>query len=137
VVATRLRRDGIEITPARRSDARTGRCASDCRSADDIAAAASALGREERRLTETSFVPFAAGIAVGAIVGQIPLRLPGGLDLRLGLAGGAFLVALVLGSWGTTGPVRIYVPNAVKQFSVSWACSSFWLALGPARVNAS
>jgi putative transport protein len=50
-------------------------------------------------------------------VGHIPISLPGGLQIQLGLGGGAFLVALLLGHWGNNGPVRVYVPHAVKQFA--------------------
>ncbi len=117
VVVSRVRRDSVEFTP--RGDLRLepGDVLRVVGQRQDIAALAAALGREERRLYETSLVPFAAGIALGAAVGLIPLHLPGGLEVQLGLAGGAFLVALWLGHWGNTGPVRMYVPHAVKQFA--------------------
>ncbi len=82
-----------------------------------MAAVAALLGREERRLNETSWVPFAAGITLGAALGLVPIALPGGLNVRLGVGGGAFLAALLLGHWGTLGPVRVYVPNAAKHFA--------------------
>ena len=117
VVATRVRREGLEFTP--RGDLRLepGDVLRVVGPRQDIAALTAELGREERRLNETSLVPFAAGIALGALVGQIPIVLPGGLQTQLGVGGGAFLVALLLGHWGTIGPVRIYVPNAAKHFA--------------------
>ncbi len=117
VVVTRLRRENVELTP--RGDVRLepGDVLRVVGTRRDIRALADALGREERRLAETSFVPFAAGIALGAAVGQIPITLPGGLEVRLGMGGGAFLVALLLGHLGTIGPVRVYVPNAAKYFA--------------------
>jgi len=112
-----LRRESVELTP--RGDLRLepGDVLRVVGSRPDIRALADALGREERRLAETSFIPFAAGIALGAAVGQIPIGLPGGLEMRLGIGGGAFLVALLLGHLGTIGPVRVYVPNAAKYFA--------------------
>jgi putative transport protein len=117
VVVTRVRRDSVEFTP--RGDLRLepGDVLRVVGQRQDIAALAAEIGREERRLYETSLVPFAAGIAAGAAVGLIPISLPGGLQIQLGLGGGAFLVALLLGHWGSLGPVRVYVPHAVKQFA--------------------
>ena len=117
VVATRVRREGLEFTP--RGDLRLepGDVLRVVGPRHDIDSVAEVLGREERRLNETSLVPFAAGIALGAAVGLIPISLPGGLQMQLGLGGGAFLVALLLGHWGTIGPVRVYVPNAAKHFA--------------------
>lgn len=117
VVATRVRREGLEFTP--RGDLRLepGDVLRVVGPRQDLAAVANLLGREERRLNETSLIPFAAGIALGAAVGLLPITLPGGLQFQLGLGGGAFLVALLLGHWGTLGPVRVYVPNAAKHFA--------------------
>ncbi len=117
VVVTRVRREGIELAP--RGDLRLdpGDVLRVVGRRTDIQALAGTIGREERALYETSLVPFSAGIALGAAVGHIPIPLPGGLEVQLGLGGGAFLVALFLGHWGNTGPVRMYVPHAVKQFA--------------------
>ncbi len=117
VVVTRVRREGIELVP--RGDLRLdpGDVLRVVGSRPDVTALAGAVGRDERRLYETSLVPFSAGIALGAAVGHIPISLPGGLQIQLGLGGGAFLVALLLGHWGNNGPVRVYVPHAVKQFA--------------------
>ncbi len=117
VVATRVRRDGLEFSPHGDLRLEPGDVLRVVGPRHDLAAVAALLGREERRLNETSWVPFAAGIALGAALGLMPLALPGGLNVRLGVGGGAFLAALLLGHWGTLGPVRVYVPNAAKHFA--------------------
>jgi putative transport protein len=48
---------------------------------------------------------FALGLAAGVLLGMIPIPLPGETTLRLGIAGGPLLVALVLGAIGRTGPL--------------------------------
>lgn len=117
VVVSRVRRDSVEFAPHGDLRLEPGDVLRVVGQRQDIAAVAAAVGREERRLYETSLVPFAGGIALGALIGQVPISLPGGLQVQLGLGGGAFLVALVLGHWGNAGPVRLYVPHAVKQFT--------------------
>jgi putative transport protein len=117
VVATRVRREGLEFTPHGDLRLEPGDVLRVVGPRQDLESVAAVVGREERRLNETSLVPFAAGIALGAAIGRIPFTLPGGLETHLGLGGGAFLVALVLGQLGTRGPVRVYVPNAAKHFA--------------------
>ncbi len=117
VVVTRVRREGLELTPFGDLRLEPGDVLRVVGSSRDIPQVAALVGREERRLNETSFIPFAAGIALGAAIGRIPISLPGGLELQLGLGGGAVLVALILGHLGTIGPVRVYVPNAAKHFA--------------------
>ncbi|MEW6252737.1 MAG: TrkA C-terminal domain-containing protein, partial [Planctomycetota bacterium] len=88
VVITRVRREGLELSP--RGDLRLepGDVLRVVGARQDIPAFADAAGREERRLYETSLIPYTAGLALGAAVGCIPFSLPGtGLELRLGLAG--------------------------------------------------
>ena len=46
---------------------------------------------------------FSVGCALGLGIGLVPM--PGGFELRLGLAGGPLLVALLLGHLERTGPI--------------------------------
>lgn len=117
VTATRLRRGDTEMTPHGDTVLEPGDVLRLVGARADVAAVAQLIGREERRLDETSMIPFAAGIALGAAVGRIPIPAPGGLHFQLGIGGGAFLVALVIGHLGHVGPLRIYVPNAAKHFA--------------------
>ncbi|HVP12103.1 MAG TPA: TrkA C-terminal domain-containing protein [Phycisphaerae bacterium] len=115
VVATRLRRDQVEITPSGGLTLEPGDVLRVVGAKRDINALAAVVGREDRRLDETSMIPLAAGIALGAAVGHIPIPLPGGMQTQLGVGGGAFLVGLILGYLGRLGPARLYVPNAGKN----------------------
>lgn len=117
VSITRLRRGVTEMTPNGTTVLEPGDVLRVVGLREDVAAVIETLGREERRLDETSMVPFAAGIAIGAAVGLIPIPVPGGMTVRLGLAGGVFVVSLLLGYFGHVGPMRLYVPNAAKHFT--------------------
>jgi putative transport protein len=59
---------------------------------------------------ELSFVSVGIGMALGVLVGMIPVPLPGGGSFALGVAGGPLVVALVLGWLGRTGPVGWTMP---------------------------
>lgn len=114
VIVTRVRRDGMELTPAPRFVLERGDVLRVVGTREAIDAFAKVVGSEERRLHETSLLPFAAGVVAGAAIGQIPIPLPGGMQTRLGLAGGAFVAAVLLGHFGRIGPVQVYVPDAAK-----------------------
>jgi putative transport protein len=57
-----------------------------------------------------SFVSIGVGIALGLLLGMIPVPLPGGGTFSLGVAGGPLVLALVLGWLGRTGPIGWRMP---------------------------
>jgi putative transport protein len=59
---------------------------------------------------ELSFVSVGVGIALGLLLGMIPVPLPGGGTFSLGVAGGPLVMALVLGWLGRTGPIGWGMP---------------------------
>jgi putative transport protein len=115
VVVSRIRRDHVEFTPTGNLTLEPGDVLRAVGVKQDLKAMTALVGREDRRLDETSMIPLAAGIAAGAALGQMPIPLPGGLQTQLGVGGGAFVVGLVLGYLGHLGPMRVYVPNAGKN----------------------
>jgi len=114
VVVTRIRRDAAEFQPTSGLVLEPGDVLRAVGSPKHVEALTSELGREERRLDETLLLPVAAGIAAGIFLGKIPLPLPGGLTVSLGMAGGPFLIALMLSYLGHIGPISVYVPNGAK-----------------------
>lgn len=83
-----------------------------------IEQAAKALGNSVRQLNETSFASIFVGIALGILLGLYPWNLPGvPVPLRLGLAGGPLIVAILMGRVGKIGPLVIHMPiNANTAF---------------------
>jgi putative transport protein len=78
-------------------------------------------------------VPFLIGLLLGILLGVIPINLPNGITIRLGAAGGAFLVSLRVGHFGGIGRLRLYVPPAAKNLSRELGLMLF---LAGAGVNA-
>jgi putative transport protein len=78
---------------------------------------AKVIGGDTRQVDETNMVPFLIGLVLGIALGLVPFRLPNGMTIKLGAAGGAFLVSLILGHFGRVGPFRVYVPAAARNLS--------------------
>jgi len=68
------------------------------------------FGDSYRALSEIDLLSFSFGLALGTLLGLVPIPLPGGITLRLGLAGGPLIVALVLGAVSHTGPIVWSLP---------------------------
>lgn len=73
------------------------------------------FGNSLQMLTDNSYISFGLGICLGLILGAIPWPVPGLSEpLRLGSAGGALVVALVLGYRGRSGPFIWNLPYTVN-----------------------
>ncbi|MGL5018607.1 MAG: putative transporter, partial [Luteolibacter sp.] len=83
-----------------------------------IEQAGKVLGNSVRQLNETSFASIFVGITVGIFFGLYPWNLPGlPVPLRLGLAGGPLIIAILMGRLGKIGPLVIHMPiNANTAF---------------------
>jgi putative transport protein len=81
------------------------------------------FGDSYRSLSEINLLSLGLGIALGLLVGMIPIALPGGLEFRLGEAGGPLIVALVLSALRRTGPIVWSLPYSanltLRQFGLT------------------
>jgi putative transport protein len=81
-----------------------------------------ALDRVARQIGDTeisderpSMLGLFSGLALGVVVGTIPLPVPGvPVPIKLGLAGGPLLVAMALSRVGRVGPVVWYLPPGAR-----------------------
>ena len=133
VVVTRIRRQGLEITPVGTSTLELGDTIRVVGDTPAVAQFAKLVSGDARRMDETNMVPFMIGLVLGIALGLIPFRFPNGMTIKLGAAGGAFLVSLVLGHFGRVGPFRLHVPAAAANLSKELGLMLF---LGGAGANA-
>lgn len=133
VIITRIRRQGLEITPVGTSTLDMGDTLRVVGDQPAVEHFAKLVSGDARRIDETNMVPFLIGLVLGIGLGLIPFRLPNGLTIKLGAAGGAFLVSLLLGHFGRVGPFRVYVPVAAKNLTRELGLMLF---LGGAGANA-
>ncbi len=133
VVITRIRRQGLEIAPTGNVTLEMG---DHIRVVGDRAAVEIFLKLvqgDTRKADETNMVPFLTGLLLGIALGAIPINLPNGIQIRLGAAGGAFIVSLLVGHFGGVGPFRLHVPAAARNLSRELGLMLF---LAGAGVNA-
>ncbi len=131
VTFTRLRRGGVELTARPDHRLRFGDLVW-CVGADaDLDAAARHLGNADSALSATEFLPIFIGLALGLVVGAVSVPIAGlPAPLKLGLAGGPLLVAIVLGRVGRVGPVLWYMPGNVNVALRELGMTLFLAAVG-------
>jgi putative transport protein len=117
VVITRIRRQGLELAPSGNVTLEMGDTIRVVGETGVVEAFAKLVHGAPRRADETNMVPFLIGLMLGIAMGAIPVQLPNGLEMRLGAAGGAFIVSLLIGHFGRIGPFRLYVPAAARNIS--------------------
>ena len=133
VIITRIRRQGVEIVPTGSVTLEMG---DQIRVVGDKAAVQNfveLVHGHPHKADETNMLPFLVGLLLGILLGAVPINLPNGLQVKLGSAGGAFLVSLLVGHFGGIGPLRLYVPPAAKNLSRELGLMLF---LAGAGVNA-
>lgn len=115
VVISRVNRAGIELVPSPALKLQFGDILTVIGRPDHLREVALLLGNSQRRLQSVEMVPVFIGIAMGAVLGSIPIFLPGmPAPLRLGMAGGPLIVAILLGRLGNWGPLVWFMPPAAN-----------------------
>ncbi len=117
IVITRIRRQGLEITPTGTATLEIGdsiRVVGESIAVDEFVRV---VAGKPGRTDETQMVTFLVGLVLGVVLGNISIPLPNGLTLSLGNAGGVFLVGLVIGHFGRVGTFRLWVPPAARNIT--------------------
>jgi putative transport protein len=98
------------------------------------------FGDSYARLSHINLLTMGLGIAIGLLIGLIPIPLPGGITFYLGLAGGPLLVALILGALRRTGPILWTMPYSanltLRQFGLILLLATIGVRSGSAFVQA-
>jgi putative transport protein len=131
VVVTRITRADLEMSAVPNLRLRFGDVLQVVGDHESIQKAAVFLGNSLKELNETQFIPLFIGIALGIALGTLPIVLPGlPQPLRLGLAGGALIVALALGRLGRIGRLVLNMPANVNLAFREFGIALFFAAVG-------
>lgn len=108
---TRVSRAEIEFTPTPDFRLQFGDTVLAVGEEHAIQKVADELGNSPKQLNHPQMIPILLGIVLGVIVGSCPIFLPGlPAPVRLGLAGGPLLIAILLSRLGRLGPLVWYMP---------------------------
>lgn len=123
VTISRIMRAGVELSPRADSTLQLGDIVTVVGAKDAIETVRGVLGDQHAKLDMVDFPGLFVGIALGVLLGSIPLAVPGlPAPLKLGLAGGPLVVAILLGRLGSWGPFSWVMPpvanHALREFGI-------------------
>jgi putative transport protein len=113
-LVTRLRRGDAEMLPHGETVLAPGDQIRVVAPRKQMEGLARLFGDSYRAVSEIDILTFSLGLALGLLLGLVPIPLPGGVTLRLGLAGGPLIVALLLGALGRSGPLVWTIPYSAN-----------------------
>jgi putative transport protein len=137
---TRVRRGDVDFLPTGATVLEYGDRVRVVAPRGRMAEATRYFGDSYRSLSELDVLSFGLAIGLGLLLGAVPIPLPGGLEFRLGLAGGPLAAALVLGAVHRTGPILWSIPYSasltIRQFGLIIFLAAVGLRSGDAFVQA-
>lgn len=111
VRVTRINRAEIELAPTPAAKLQFGDNLVVVGEAEAIQKLAAEVGDSVKKLSHPQVIPMFLGIALGVILGSWPVSIWGmPAPVKLGLAGGPLLVAIILSWLGNIGPLIWYMP---------------------------
>ena len=100
ITITRVNRAGVDLIPYQGLELQVGDRVMVVGPAKAVAQVADVLGNSLKKLNQPNLVTIFVGIALGVLLGSIPLlNVP--QPVKLGLAGGPLIVAILIGRFGT------------------------------------
>ncbi len=138
---TRIFRAGMTLFPYNNLHLQLGdriKCVGPERS---IRRLADKVGNQEKKLEHPNLISIFLGIALGIIVGSLPIVIPGmPVPLKLGLAGGPLIVAILLGYFGPNLKLVTYTTSSanlmLRELGIAFFLASVGLAAGKPFVEA-
>lgn len=102
---------------------------------EDINRLAERLGNSLKRLNEPNLITMFIGIFMGILVGSIPLQFPGmSVPMKLGLAGGPLVVAILLSAYGSKIHLVTYTNSSanllLREMGICLFLASVGIAAG-------
>ena len=115
VVISRLNRSGVELVASSNASLQFGDILNLVGRPESIDRVADIVGNAQQKLQQVQMLPVFIGIGLGVLLGSIPLFIPGfPAALKLGLAGGPLVVALILGRIGSIGKLYWFMPPSAN-----------------------
>lgn len=138
---TRVFRAGMTLFPYQNLHLQMGDqvyCVGPQRSVERLA---DRLGNQVQKLDHPNIISIFLGIVLGILLGFLPIAIPGmPVPLRLGLAGGPLIVAILLGYWGPHFKLITYTTHSanlmLREMGIALFLASVGLSAGDRFVSA-
>ncbi len=131
VSVTRVLRTGVELVARPNLILQMGDSILVVGTESDINHVASIVGNKPETLSHPNLVPIFFGIALGVIFGSIPISFPGiPQPVKLGLAGGPLIIAILLGHFGPKWRITTYTTLSANMMIREIGISIFLAAVG-------
>lgn len=131
VVVSRVNRGGHELVPDSGLKLQFGDMLTLVGAPESMPLVAGIVGNRSKALLETQMTSIFIGIALGMLLGSLPILLPGlPSSIKLGLAGGPLVVAILLSRLGHVGRVVWFMPPAANHLMRDLGIALFLAAVG-------
>ena len=132
---TRVHRAGLDLIASPNLALQVGDRLTVVGNINDINRLADAMGNSTKMLDHPNIFTMFIGIVLGIILGSIPLMLPGmSVPMKLGLAGGPLIVAILLGRYGYKLKLITYSSSSanlmLRELGICLFLASVGLAAG-------
>jgi putative transport protein len=140
VVITRLTRGGHELVPdstVKLEYADQVMCVGE---EGKMAAFNTVLGNDAKVLQHTQMIPIFIGLFLGVFLGSIPFFIPGlPAPIKLGMAGGPVIIAILLSHFGSIGPLVWRAPpaaiSAIREIGITLFMCCVGIYAGKSFIN--
>ena len=138
---TRLFRAGMELFPYRSIHLQLGDRLRVVGPERTIMRFTAHVGNQSHKLDHPNIISIFVGIALGILAGVLPIAIPGiPVPVKLGLAGGPLIVAILLGRYGPNLRLATYTTNSaslmLRELGIAFFLASVGLAAGDGFLQA-
>ena len=131
MTVTRVIRAGVELVARPNLVLQMGDTIQVVGTESNIHDVAKMVGNKPETLSKPNLVPIFLGIALGVIFGSLPIRFPGiPQPVKLGLAGGPLIIAILLGYFGPKWKITTYTTLSANMMIREIGISLFMAAVG-------
>lgn len=133
--ATRVNRAGVDLLANPNLELQIGDRITVVGNIDDINRLAERMGNSVKRLNQPNMFTMFIGILLGIILGSIPISFPGmSVPMKLGLAGGPLIVAILISCFGHKIKLVTYTSSAaslmLREIGICLFLASVGIAAG-------
>lgn len=131
ITISRVRRAGIELLATSDLRLQIGDRLTVVGEAESVDKVAKVFGNSSQKLDAPNLASLFFGIVLGVTLGSLPIMLPGlGHPFKLGLAGGALIVAILIGAFGTKWHLVTYTTTSANLMIREIGIALFLAAVG-------